>query len=245
MLINKQYEALLGSVEDTGDGKVQTLFYHFMLFPIWPQESYFVRRVKGETEVVELKKRHGGSILNAYLTLWPAMIGFWTGAFAIVQAVIPEVLIPIEDDPMFQGQPIVVWAFGAFSLLMIAVGVLAHFLTRQPLSPTEKKQRLVWEELAGSRADLAQLPDPWSLRDDFKRAMRDVVEQSGAGRNGFDEWHQYALDPRFSHPAFLKMALAVARIYTGHPADGMNPEQMRQLFDRIWERLGQVDPSLR
>ena len=244
MLISKQYEALLGAVENTGKGSVQTLFYHFMLFPIWPQDSYFVTREKGETSVLELK-RSGASILAAYLVMWPAMIGFWTGAFAIVQAVIPEVLIPIDDDPMILEQPIGVWAFGVFSVLMILVGLLAWVFTRRPLSAVERKQRLVWEELTGSRADLAQLPDPWSLRDDFKRAIRDVVESGGAGRDGFDSWHRYALDPRFAHPSFLKLALAVSRIYVGHPQDGMNPEQMRQLFDQIWARLVQVDPSLR
>jgi hypothetical protein len=260
LVISKQYEALLGAVENTGKGTVQTVFYHFMLLPIWPQGSYFVTREKGETTVQEVK-RHRGSILAGYLVMWPLVIGFWTVAFAIVQAIIPEILIPIDDDPMLLEQPIVVWAFGAFGVLMALVGLLAWVLTRRPLGRVEKQQRLVFEELTGSRADLAQLPDPWSMRDDFKRAMRDVVERSGL-RDGYEGWHAYALDPRFAHPAFLKLALAVARIYTGNPDDGVkrarvdptarppadcerNPEVARQLFDRIWERLVQVDPSLR
>ncbi len=42
MLINPQYEAFFGSVERAGKHSIQTLFYHFVGFPLWPQDSYVV-----------------------------------------------------------------------------------------------------------------------------------------------------------------------------------------------------------
>lgn len=244
LLINKQYEALMGSVENTGHGSVQTVFYHFMGFPIWPQDSYFVTREKGETAVMEIR-RSKASILSAYLTWWPAMLAMWLGVLAIVQGAIPETMLEIPEDPYLLGQPLFLYVLAAASLVFAIAAIVAKLLTRSALDPVEKKRRALYAELTGSHCDVAQMDNPWSLRDDLKRGISAAAEAMGWGSHLFDRWAEIVDDPRITDPRLLRMGLVVARIYVGHPEAPFTAERMEALFQRLWQRLVAVDPSLR
>lgn len=244
LLLHKQYEALLGSVENTGHGSVQTVFYHLLGFPLWPQDSYFVTKEKGETVVMEIR-RSSASILAAYLTWWPAMLSFWLAVVAIVQGVIPETMVEIPGDPFLLGQPLFLYLLALGSAAFAFVAIVARLVTRRALTSTEKKQRAVFAALTGSHCDVAQLDDPWSLRDDLKRGIADAAEAMGWGSHLFDRWADILEDPRITDPRLLRMGLVVARIHVGHPEPPFTPERMDALFQRLWQRLQAVDPSLR
>lgn len=244
-MIDRHVEAFMGSIEDTGQGSTQTLFVHFMLIPLWPKGTYFVTRDRDATIEVQELRRSSASIVAAYATWTPGAICFWATAFAVVQAVLPEILIPIEGDPLLGGQPIVLWISAAIAVAMALATVVLRLALRRSLSPEERAQRRIWAELTGSAADLAELPDPWSLRDDLKRRLAATARARGLGADAFDRWAEVALDPRLADPGSLRIALALARIHVGHPTPVASTDAMRALFAELWARLRAVDPTVR
>lgn len=245
MLIDRHYEAFMGSIEDTGQGSTQTLFVHLLLVPLWPKGTYFVTRDSRETaDVLELR-RSSASIVAAYATWVPGSICFWATAFAIVQAVLPEILIPIAGDPLLGGQPITMWLAAAIAAAMAIVTLVAHLALRRRLTPAERAQRRIWAELTGSAADLAQLPRPGTLRDDLKRRLAATARARGLGADAFDRWSDVALDPRMGDPETLRIALALARIHVGDPRPPATTASMQALFDELWARLCAVDATVR
>ena len=167
MLIHTQYENFYGSVARVGKSSVQTLFYHFMGLPIWPQGTYWVTAglftSLSNTKVMELK-RDKRSVLAGYVRGWTAVGAFWLFCIGLFLATaVQEPLFPY--DPLLFGRTIL----GAVTIVLAlggcVVAVGAWFLTRFPLGDDELARRAVFARFLGTAADPASLEDPWSQRD--------------------------------------------------------------------------------
>jgi hypothetical protein len=240
MVVTDKFNQLMGSVERVGDTTVQTLFFVFMMLPIYPQSSYAVVKRKGEKQVMEMK-RNGRSVAAGYLRWWPGGLGL-TGIILGGSA-----LFYMNDEDLYVAE--IVTGVSAFLLLFAGIMFL---VTRGALTPHEKAQRMVYSEFAGLPVDVAKLVDPWSLRDNIKRFLSDKAEAMGATRGqphgfGFNHWYAIALDQRMNDVGFLRGALTVARLLTENPDEhdaelGVPPQNYAQIHATIWQKLCALDP---
>lgn len=243
MLISPQYEGFYGSVERAGKHSIQTLFYHFMGFPLWPQETYVVTGdtlFGGELRVTEIR-RSRASIIAAYARGWTTMGAIVLLCVGIGIFFIPEP--PFPQDPMPFGHSILSYAVTACGLGAVFVAAAAWFATRVALSPEELAKRAVYQAFIGIPVDPAHLPSPWSMRDDFKRSIRDLSEQIGM-RAAFDDWPSVVMRPELASPQFLRMALTLTRLCVASPEEGRDPAALAPLHDALWARLKQLEPGI-
>jgi hypothetical protein len=245
-MYSPQYEGFYGSIERVGKGSVQTLFYQFMLMPVFPQGTYWVTGnglFGNDLKVLDLR-RSMPSIVIGYLRGWLTTGAFWTicaGLFLAI--VVQEPLFP--QDPLFFGRTIMGVVLTLLGIGLACAAVLAWFLTRRPVSADELARRAVFQGTVGYTCDPAMLPNPWSERDDLKRKMASIAEAMGLGRS-FDEWP--ALVQRFDVPlpaGYLRMAMTVARLERAVPADGTDVTALPRLEEGTWQRLCTMDPSAR
>lgn len=242
MVTTDKTNQLLGSVERVGDTSVQTLFFVIMMLPIYPQETYAVIKRGGEKTVMEMK-RNGRSVAAGYLRWWPGMLGIIGFTFG-------------ASGPFYMNDDDVIVAYIVLgvSIFLLAFAGLMFLVTRGALSPEEKAQRMVYAEYAGAPVDVANLKDPWSMRDGIKRFLSDKADALGATRGqkhgyGFNHWYAIALDPRMTDPEFLRGALTVARLLTGNPDKhdaelGVPPQDYAQIHASIWQKLRAIDPRV-
>jgi hypothetical protein len=243
MMISPQYEAFFGSVERAGKHSIQTLFYHFMGFPLWPQETYVVSGdtlFGGELRVTEIK-RSRASILAGYVRGWTTMSTIALLAIGIGVFFIPEA--PFPQDPMPFGHSILSYLLTACGVGGIFVALGVWFATRKALSAEELAKRAVYAAFIGIPIDPAHLPSPWSMRDDMKRSIRDLSEQTGA-RAAYDDWPNVVMRPELASPQFLKMALTLTRLCVASPEEGRDPASLQPLHDALWARIQQLEPGI-
>lgn len=245
MMFSPQYEGFYGSVERAGKHSIQTLFYHFMGFPIWPQESYVVSGwagLGGNLRVTEIK-RHRGSIIAGYARGWTLMTAVILLFAAVLFFVVPQSVIP-EIDPMPFGRSILAFVCAAGAIAATPVAIAAWLFTRGALSPDELAKRAIYQKFVGVPVDPAHLDKPWSQRDDIKRALSDVGERIGV-RHGFDAWPDFVMRPELAHADVLEMALTLTRLCVASPEDARpDPRVLAPLHDAIWMRLKQVAPGI-
>jgi hypothetical protein len=249
VLIHPQYEAFYGSVERIGKSSVQTLFYQFLGFPLFPQGTYWVTGSAltswSDVEVMELR-RTPRSIVAAYARGWPAMIAFWCAVVAIVFWFLPGQQI-YDGDPMPFGRSVVVTGAAGLALVALAVAIAAWLATRSPITGDELARRAVFARFLEVAVDPALLDSPWSARDDLKRMMADLANERGA----FDRWPDIALSAEMRSPDYLRMALTVARLARAaletdeDEQPRRDPASLSQIEDRIWQKLLELDPSAR
>ena len=245
MLINPQYEAFFGSVERAGKHSIQTLFYHFVGFPLWPQDSYVVSGntlFGGELKVMEIK-RHMPSILAGYARGWTTMGSIVLTVIGIGLFFLPK--SPVPTDPTLPE--LVPYVLTAMGVLGLFVALAMWLLTRRALSDVELAKRVIYAELVGSPVDPFHLLDPWSIRDDLKRAFGDAGERAGIGRS-FDcyaRWPEVAMHPSVANPQTLRMALALTRLCVASPEKETprSEAELASIHEAVWQRLVQVDPS--
>jgi hypothetical protein len=245
MLIDPKYEGFYGSVERVGKSSVQTLFYHFLGFPLFPQDSYWVTGSDltswGDLKVMELK-RSVPSIVAGYLRGWSTVGSLWLiGAGIFCAALVKEPAF--AADPMPFGRTIVGPILLVLGVLAACAAIVVWLATRRAPSDDELARRAVFQRWLGTACDPALLKDPWSQRDDLKRNMMDFTERFGLGRD-FDGWVQLLQRQDVGLPAqWLQMALTVARLERAAPAEKTNVAMLPQLEELAWQRLRAVDPS--
>lgn len=238
MLINPQYEALLGSVERVGKSSVQTLFYQVMGLPIFPQETYFVTGSTmfswSNVKVMPLSQSLP-SILKAYVVGWTGVAGIYVALLGVALFFIPP---NIPGDPMPFGHTILSPIVFVLGLGAMAVGLLAMIVLRRPLCAEELAKRAIYEVEAGAPVDPAMLPNAWSLRDDLKRKIARAGEAAGMGSFLFDQWKEIIFRPELAARAdVLRAALTLTRVARGTPEEGVSPESYDPLHAQIWARL--------
>ena len=239
MMINTRYEGLMGAVERQGPHSVQTLFYHFVGLPIWPQASYFVTKdgLFATPKVMELE-RNRRSILSGYVVQSLAVLAFYVLCVAIFFfATRAPIGLPPELDPMPFGFSIAAYLLVVASLGMAAVAAAAWFLLRSPLSADEKARRAIFAQIVGLPVDPAQLKDPWSLRADLQREVAAWAEAWGMGRGGYERWREILADERARDPRIVRVGLVLTRILMGHPEKGQDTAAIAQLHEVLWQRL--------
>ncbi len=247
LMIDPKYEGFYGSIGRVGKGSVQTVFYHLFGFPIFPQDTFWVIGSTltsfGDLKIMELK-RSVPSIVTGYLRGWATSGSLWTSAVGIFCVLV--VKTPAFDgDPMPFGRTVIGPVLLAIGALAAIAAVVIWALTRRAPSADELARRAVFQALIGTSCDPAMLKDPWSRRDDLKRAMTSLAEGFGLGRE-FDGWPQIVQRQDIGlPPQYLKMALTVARLERSAPAKTTDVGLLPQLEEVIWQRLNAVDPSVR
>ncbi|AKF05961.1 hypothetical protein DB32_003110 [Sandaracinus amylolyticus] len=249
MLIHPQYEAFYGSIARVGKGSVQTLFYQFLGFPLLPQGTYWVEGSAltswSDLRVTELR-RDWRSIGVGYLRGWSTSLAVWLLGIGILFAFLPGQAM-FAGDPMPFGRSVAVPIAIVLGVLALFAAIVIWIATRFPVSGDELARRAIYQRFLGTAIDPALLDNPWSPRDDLKRAMANVAEQLGIGRSTqtFDRWSEIALRPDLALPDFLRMALTTARLCEASPEEGRDAASYRMVQDAIWSRLVAIDPSAR
>jgi len=249
LMYSPRYEGFYGSIERAGKSSIQTLFYHFLGFPIWPQDSYLVHSpsmFSNDFQVREIK-RNTKSIVAGYLRGWTTM-GSISLLFVGVLFALLKNQAAFDGDPMPFGRSIVAPLGIVGGVLGVGVAVVVWFLTRHALSDVELAKRVVYQRYVGSPIDPSYLDDPWSLRDDIKRSLASIGESAGLGPSTqlFDRWPETILTPALYRPDILGKALALTRLCLAAPEKEVrrDPAMLAQLHEQIWARLVQADPSI-
>lgn len=246
MLIQPQYEGFYGAIERAGRGSVQTLFYHFVGFPLVPQETFWVTghgMFGSELKVMKIR-RSAPSIVTGYLRGWATAASLWTlGAGLFLAIVVTEPLFP--QDPLFFGRTILGVVLVAIGLVGAFVALVVWLLTRRAPSDDELARRAVFQGLLGHPCDPALLDDPWSQRDDLKRHMLSITEAMGLGRD-FDGWSTVLGRGDVPlPPSFLRMAMTVARLERAAPAERTSVAALPAIEEQAWQRLVAIEPAAR
>jgi hypothetical protein len=249
LMYSPRYEGFYGSIERAGKSSIQTLFYHFMGFPIWPQDSYLVHSpsmFSNDFQVREIK-RNMKSIIAGYLRGWATMSSLALLFVGVLFAFLKGAQA-FDGDPMPYDRSILAPLGIVGGVLGIGVAIVVWFITRHALSPVELSKRVVYQRHVGSPIDPAYLDDPWSLRDDIKRNLARIGEAAGMGASTqlFDRWPETILSPALNRPDMLGAALALTRLCIAAPEKEAprDPAMLAQLHEQIWARLVQADPSI-
>lgn len=250
VMISPQHEGFYGSIERVGNGSVQTLFHHFLGLPVFPQDTYWVEGGTF-TRLENLKLvslgRSWPSIVAGYLRGWALMGSIYVVCIGVGLWFMPPPQIP--GDPMPLGHSIVVPIVVALGLCGLPLAALVWFFTRRPIEGDEAARRAIYQTFFGLPVDPALLHGDVSFSLEGGRLLGtfvDLAYKNGLGRHEDirARWEEAALDARMARPDLLRVSLTCARFQQGK-ADTATRTRLRALEAQLWDRLTQVDPSVR